>query len=120
MGWARRLKSVEEPTGSKEAAKRRTVRTGRWPRRLVMILSFPFGYMKPVLIFDLDGTLVDSKKDLTASVNYIRHQFDLPSLNEDEIARFIGDGALMLIRRALAEKATESSVQYGLQMFLSY
>ena len=76
--------------------------------------------MKPVLIFDLDGTLVDSKKDLTASVNYVRHQFELPSLNEDEIARFIGDGALMLIRRALAEKATESSVQQGLQMFLSY
>src|SRR5205809_1132214 len=32
--------------------------------------------MKPVLIFDLDGTLVDSKRDLTASVNYIRHKFD--------------------------------------------
>jgi phosphoglycolate phosphatase len=76
--------------------------------------------MKPVLIFDLDGTLVDSKKDLTASVNYIRHQFDLPDLTEHEIARFIGDGALMLIRRALAEKATESAVQTGLQMFLSY
>ena len=76
--------------------------------------------MKPVLIFDLDGTLVDSKKDLTASVNYIRHRFDLPDLTEDEIARFIGDGALMLIRRALAEKATESSVQTGLQLFLSY
>ena len=43
--------------------------------------------MKPVLIFDLDGTLVDSKKDLTASVNYIRYRFDLPSLTEDEIAR---------------------------------
>src|ERR1051326_8015837 len=76
--------------------------------------------MKPVLIFDLDGTLVDSKKDLTASVNYIRHQFDLPALTESEIAGLIGDGALMLIRRALAEKATDSNVQYGLQTFLSY
>ena len=76
--------------------------------------------MKPVLIFDLDGTLVDSKKDLTASVNYIRYRFDLPSLTEDEIARFIGDGALMLIRRALAEKGTEVNVQNGLQLFLSY
>ncbi|MBI4473176.1 MAG: HAD-IA family hydrolase [Acidobacteria bacterium] len=72
------------------------------------------------MIFDLDGTLVDSKKDLTASVNYIRHQFDLPSLTEEEIARFIGDGALMLIRRSLAGRATESNVQAGLQMFLSY
>ncbi|HSU87747.1 MAG TPA: HAD-IA family hydrolase [Terriglobia bacterium] len=76
--------------------------------------------MRPVLIFDLDGTLVDSKKDLTASVNYIRNQFDLPVLTEEEIARFIGNGALMLIRRALATKATEPNVQAGLQMFLSY
>jgi phosphoglycolate phosphatase len=76
--------------------------------------------VRPVLIFDLDGTLVDSKKDLTASVNHIRNQFDLPVLTEEEIARFIGDGALMLIRRALGERATESSVQTALQMFLSY
>lgn len=76
--------------------------------------------MRSVLIFDLDGTLVDSKRDLTASVNHIRHQFDLPVLTEQEIARFIGDGALMLIRRAIGPKATESNVQSGLQMFLSY
>jgi phosphoglycolate phosphatase len=76
--------------------------------------------MKPVLIFDLDGTLVDSKKDLTASVNHIRHKFDLPVLTEEEIARFIGDGALMLIRRTLAAKASETNVQEGLEMFLSY
>jgi phosphoglycolate phosphatase len=76
--------------------------------------------MKPVLIFDLDGTLVDSKKDLTASVNYVRGRFDLPSLTEEEIARFIGDGALMLMRRALGEKASEPNVQSGLQLFLSY
>jgi phosphoglycolate phosphatase len=76
--------------------------------------------VRPVLIFDLDGTLVDSKKDLTASVNHIRHQFDLPVLSEKEIARFIGDGALMLIRRALSTKATDENVQAGLQLFLSY
>ena len=76
--------------------------------------------MRSVLIFDLDGTLVDSKKDLTASVNHVRQQFDLPILTEDEIARFIGNGALMLIRRALGHKATEENVQTGLQMFLSY
>src|SRR2546430_1081959 len=76
--------------------------------------------VRPVLIFDLDGTLVDSKKDLTASVNHIRHQFDLPVLTEEEIGRFIGDGALMLIRRTLGNLATEPNVQVGLQMFLSY
>jgi phosphoglycolate phosphatase len=76
--------------------------------------------VRSVLIFDLDGTLVDSKKDLTASVNHIRHQFDLPDLTEEEIARFIGNGALMLIRRALGTQAIEANVQTGLQMFLSY
>jgi phosphoglycolate phosphatase len=76
--------------------------------------------VRPVLIFDLDGTLVDSKKDLTASVNYVRQQFNLPVLTEEEIGRFIGNGALTLIRRALADQATETNVQAGLQMFLSY
>jgi phosphoglycolate phosphatase len=76
--------------------------------------------VRPVLIFDLDGTLVDSKKDLTASVNYIRQEFNLPVLTEEEIGRFIGNGALALIRRALATQATETNVQAGLQMFLSY
>jgi phosphoglycolate phosphatase len=76
--------------------------------------------VRPVLIFDLDGTLVDSKKDLTASVNHIRNRFDLPVLTEEEIARFIGNGAAMLIRRALGPKASEPNVQEGLQLFLSY
>lgn len=76
--------------------------------------------MRSVLIFDLDGTLVDSKKDLTASVNYIRHQFDLPDLTESQIAQFIGNGALALIRCALDVKASDNNVQAGLQMFLSY
>lgn len=76
--------------------------------------------MRPVLIFDLDGTLVDSKKDLTASVNHVRTQFHLPILTEEEIARFIGNGALMLIRRVLDTKGTEENVQEGLQIFLSY
>src|SRR5712691_5592756 len=64
--------------------------------------------------------MVASKKDLTASVNYIRQQFDLPLLTEEEISRFIGNGALMLIRRALAAQASEANVQAGLQMFLEY
>jgi phosphoglycolate phosphatase len=76
--------------------------------------------VRSVLIFDLDGTLVDSKKDLTSSVNHIRHQFSLPDLTEEEIAGFIGDGALMLIRRILGPKATEENVQAGLQTFLAY
>ena len=76
--------------------------------------------MFPVLIFDLDGTLVDSKKDLTASVNHVRLTFGLPHLTEKEIAGYIGDGAHMLIRRALGPEVSDSDVQSGLQLFLSY
>lgn len=76
--------------------------------------------MIPVLIFDLDGTLVDSKKDLTSSVNHVRSTFHLPVLSEKEIAAFIGDGAQMLIHRALGGDATAADVQSGLQLFLAY
>src|SRR5436190_23124635 len=75
---------------------------------------------KPVLIFDLDGTLIDSKADLTASVSYVRTCFDMEPLPADTIATFIGDGAAMLIRRTLGAEAPESHVQSGLETFLSY
>jgi phosphoglycolate phosphatase len=76
--------------------------------------------VKPVLIFDLDGTLVDSKKDLTASVNHVRSQFNLPDITETEVAGFIGDGALMLVRRAIGSAASDEDLQPALQLFLSY
>jgi phosphoglycolate phosphatase len=74
----------------------------------------------PVLIFDLDGTLADSKKDLAFSVNHVRSTFGLPDLTEEEISAFIGDGAQMLIQRALGADASAPDVQSGLQLFLSY
>jgi phosphoglycolate phosphatase len=72
------------------------------------------------LIFDLDGTLVDSKKDLTASVNHVRLTLGLPQLTEHEIAGYVGDGARMLIRRALGPEVSDAEVEWGLQLFLSY
>ena len=47
-----------------------------------------------LLVFDLDGTLIDSAQDLCNSVNATLHQFGHPSLEDTEIAGFIGDGAL--------------------------
>uniref|UniRef100_E6PZ30 HAD-superfamily hydrolase subfamily IA, variant 3 n=1 Tax=mine drainage metagenome TaxID=410659 RepID=E6PZ30_9ZZZZ len=55
-----------------------------------------------LLVFDLDGTLIDSSKDLCNSVNATLENFGLRSLPDTLIASFIGDGAGMLIRRALA------------------
>jgi phosphoglycolate phosphatase len=56
-----------------------------------------------LLVFDLDGTLIDSAQDLCNSVNATLHHFGHPPLKDAEIAGFIGDGALMLIRRGLAK-----------------
>lgn len=55
-----------------------------------------------LIVFDLDGTLIDSRQDLCNSVNAMLAHFNLQPLDDDTIARFIGDGAAMLIRRALA------------------
>ncbi len=54
-----------------------------------------------LLVFDLDGTLIDSAQDLCNSVNATLVHFGRPTLPDAEIAGFIGNGALMLVRRAL-------------------
>jgi phosphoglycolate phosphatase len=53
-----------------------------------------------VLIFDLDGTLVDSLHDIAASVNHARSAFGLPQSTSDTIKTFVGDGIRLLIERS--------------------
>jgi phosphoglycolate phosphatase len=73
-----------------------------------------------LLIFDLDGTLVDSRLDLTNSINAMLRQFRKPELPCDVIASYIGDGAPMLVRRALGDPDEEAVVQEALNYFLAY
>lgn len=54
-----------------------------------------------LLVFDLDGTLIDSKDDLVASVNATLRHLDRPELPSEVIASYVGNGAPMLLRRAL-------------------
>ncbi len=54
-----------------------------------------------LVVFDLDGTLVDSKVDLANSVNYALGAFGIPPLPNETVYSYIGDGASMLIRRSL-------------------
>ncbi len=54
-------------------------------------------------LFDLDGTLVDSAIDLATSLNLLREEHDLPPLDLDTVRSYVGDGATMLIRRAMPE-----------------
>ena len=73
-----------------------------------------------LLIFDLDGTLIDSKLDLVHSVNAARALMHLSPISEDVVASYVGNGAPVLIRRALGPSASEADVQHALRYFLSY
>lgn len=56
-----------------------------------------------LVIFDLDGTLVDSKYDLTDSVNFVRHEHGLSPLPIDKVASYLGSGITALVKAVLAE-----------------
>jgi len=73
-----------------------------------------------LLIFDLDGTLIDSRLDLIHSVNAMLKHFGRPALPGDVIASYVGDGAPMLVRRALGDPRNEGAVKEGLEHFLGY
>src|SRR5665213_2695638 len=55
-----------------------------------------------LLVFDLDGTLIDSARDLCNSVNAALEHMSRPPLDDAIIASFVGNGAPMLVRRSLA------------------
>ena len=73
-----------------------------------------------LLIFDLDGTLVDSRLDLANSVNAMLHHYGKPQLPDDVIASYIGNGAPMLVRRSLGDPDDEQFVQEALLYFMAY
>jgi phosphoglycolate phosphatase len=73
-----------------------------------------------LLIFDLDGTLVDSRVDLANSVNAMLRHYKKPELPDDVIGSYIGNGAPMLVRRSLGDPDDESYVQEALLYFMGY
>jgi len=80
-----------------------------------------------LLVFDLDGTLIDSAQDLCNSVNAALEHFHLDSLPDPAIAGFVGNGAPMLMRRALAltgnttpEAVDPELLEKSYQFFLQY
>lgn len=73
-----------------------------------------------LLIFDLDGTLIDSRLDLIHSVNAMLRHIGRPELDGDVIASYVGDGAPALVRRALAATGDEQLLDKALEYFLGY
>lgn len=72
------------------------------------------------LIFDLDGTLIDSKLDLIHSVNAMLRELGREQLAPKTISDYIGHGAPQLVARALGDGSTEEERQRALQFFLGY
>lgn len=73
-----------------------------------------------LLIFDLDGTLIDSKLDLAHAVNAARAHAGMEPLENETVYSYVGEGAPTLIRRALGPGASDELVQGALAYFLAY
>ncbi len=66
--------------------------------------------MKTAIIFDLDGTLLDTLEDLRNAVNHTMDRFGYPRRSLEEVRRFVGNGAGQLIARAVPEEADPTPV----------
>ncbi len=72
---------------------------------------------KKIVIFDLDGTLLNTLQDLTDSTNFALNRCDYPQRTLDEVRNFVGNGVLKLIERAVPKNATSDDIQNCLKIF---
>ncbi len=76
-------------------------------------------YAAAGVVFDLDGTLVDSRRDLATAVNRLREELGLQALQVEQIQAMVGEGARVLVERALADAQTPAlSAPRALERFL--
>jgi phosphoglycolate phosphatase len=81
---------------------------------------------KEVILFDLDGTLIDSAPDLASAVNHMLTSMSRPTFSEETIRSWVGNGAKVLVKRALSgaskvdENLDNNLVEQSLQTFLSF
>jgi len=73
-----------------------------------------------LLVFDLDGTLVNSEVDLANAINAMLRSHHRPELPVSLIASYIGDGANMLVRRSLGDPADENYVREAYDAFIKH
>lgn len=72
-----------------------------------------------LMIFDLDGTLVNSGGDIVASVNHTLNTLDIPEKSQEEILTFVGDGVNKMIERAL-RKDSQYLFDRAMDIFSAY
>ena len=72
---------------------------------------------KTTVIFDLDGTLLDTLEDLTTSANYAMAEMGFPSRSKEEVRSFVGNGIAVLIRKCVPETIDEELIQKATEIF---
>lgn len=72
------------------------------------------------IIFDLDGTLMNTLDDLTISTNHALSQMGFTTRTIDEVRQFLGNGVRTLIEMALPEKTTEDTIERTISCFLQH
>jgi phosphoglycolate phosphatase len=77
-------------------------------------------FLLNLFIFDLDGTLIDSALDLALSVNATRRHMGMPELDHGTINSYVGEGARVLLERAMGPGAPEETVSRALDFFLTF
>ncbi len=73
-----------------------------------------------LIVFDLDGTLIDSSKDLAISMNAMLEHFGRAPLDPALIYSYVGNGAAVLVRRVMGSGASEQLLQEALEFFLKF
>ena len=79
--------------------------------------------LRNVVVFDLDGTLIDTAPDLTAAMNHVLTQLDRPTLGEEDVRHMVGHGARMLLRRGLSSSGpnpTDQEIEDLMPAFLEF
>ncbi len=73
-----------------------------------------------LIIFDLDGTVLNTLEDLYRSTDYALKQCDFPERTKDEIRQFVGNGIRKLIERAVPAQTPEEQIRQVHQVFTEY
>lgn len=73
-----------------------------------------------LFLFDLDGTLIDSKRDIADSVNFTMRKLGLPELGLDLIYSFVGNGVTPLIKRAVESASSTAGFEQALAIFMAH
>ncbi len=72
------------------------------------------------LVFDLDGTLIDSRRDITTAINRMRGELGFPPLPLETVVTMVGEGARLLVERALGPGFPPDQVDQALARYLGH